>query len=79
MTSKKKLEENFQYAERKTIFSYIGDACLFSRPGDYLEITEWTNGDGFDIDINSKTGIQKISITYGEFRLLKHMVKKHLE
>ena len=44
-----------------------------------MEITEWTNQDGFDIDINSKTGIQKISMTYGEFRLLKQILKKHLE
>jgi len=75
MASKKELEKNFKYSERKTVFSYIGEACVLSSPDDYMEITEWTNKDGFDIDINSKGGNQKISITYGEFRLLKFMVK----
>ena len=42
-----------------------------------INITEWANGDGFDIHLTCKNGgIQHMSITYIEFDMLKKMVNK---
>lgn len=68
-------KQQFKVASRKSIFSGIGEYCYLSKEHDYIEITEWTNGDGFDIDITSE-GQQKISITWGQFKLLKKLVKQ---
>jgi len=60
---------------RKSVFSEIGDACHLSKPNDFIEVTDWKNGEGYDICIQSTIGQQIISITYGEFKLLKKMIK----
>jgi hypothetical protein len=36
---------------------------------DFLEVTEWTNGEGFDLHISR--GEQTISLTWGEFTALQ--------
>lgn len=59
---------------RKAIFKELEDWCHFADENDYIEVTEWTNGEGVDIDIHSKVG-GNISITYGEWKLLKKLIK----
>lgn len=68
-------KQQFKVASRKSVFSEIGEYCYLSKEHDYIEITEWTNGDGFDVDLSS-LGEQRIAITYGQFKLLKHLVKQ---
>ena len=53
----------------------------YTNQGDFIEITEWTNGDGIDININrtSPAGINlggtiKFQITYGEFEAIKKCI-----
>lgn len=42
-----------------------------------LTVTEWQNGEGFDLSISSKNGgVQSMCITYAEFYLLKKIIKK---
>lgn len=41
----------------------------------YIEITEWKNGEGVDINVYNYTD-RSISITYGEFELVKKLIKK---
>lgn len=72
-------KQQFKVASRKSVFSEIGEyGCYLSKEHDYIEITEWTNKDGFDVDLSTGLGQQKISITWGQFKLLKKLVK-HLE
>jgi hypothetical protein len=68
-------KQKFKTELRKSIFSGIGEYCCLSKEHDYIEITEWTNGEGFDIDIQHE-GKQKMSITWGQFKLLKKLVKQ---
>lgn len=70
--SKKK---EFEMSPRRSIFSEIDDYCYLSKEHDYIEITEWSNGDGFDIDICTE-GSQILRITWGQFKLLKKMAKQ---
>lgn len=45
--------------------------CHFSKPEDYIEITEWTNAEGFDVDISGK---EKFSLTWGQWECLQMLV-----
>jgi len=59
---------------RKAIFSGLKDYCIHAGEHDFIEVTEWTNGDGVDVLISSKTGAF-FQMTYGEARLLKKLIK----
>ena len=41
-----------------------------SSDNDYMEVTEWSNGEGYDICIDRKNGGEKFSLSYGEVELL---------
>ena len=45
--------------------SLVGLCSLSSSP-DYVEATEWTNGEGIDFYVDSRGGKEKFSLTYGE-------------
>ena len=51
---------------RKSIESSLSNFCHLSKPDDFIEITEWYNGEGYDIVINSSLGQQNINLTHGE-------------
>ena len=57
--------------ERKTID--LKDYCHFAKEDDMMEITEWSNGEGVDVVINSSTDRGKIefNLTFGEWDCLK--------
>lgn len=48
--------------------------CYFAKKWDFIEVTEWTNGEGFDVVISSKRGTQTVNMTYGEFQALQALV-----
>jgi hypothetical protein len=47
------------------------DFCYLSKPGDFIEITEWVSLDGYDITISEK----QFSLTHGELKALKKLIK----
>ena len=46
-----------------------------AKENDFMEVTEWTNGEGFDIQISDVSGTRTIFMTDGEFTALKKLVK----
>lgn len=42
----------------------------FAEEHDIISVTDWQNGEGFDIDIDSKNRNQHFSLTYGEYTAL---------
>lgn len=44
--------------------------CLKSKSS-FIEITEWTNGEGWDITIDEKI----FSLTYGELEAIKYLTR----
>lgn len=42
--------------------------CHFANKTDYMEMIEWHNGEGFDVNIN---GDKTYSFTWGQFEALK--------
>jgi hypothetical protein len=57
--------------QRRAVFSELKPYCNHSGDNDYIEVTEWSNGEGFDINIDRKRGSEKFSLTYGEWELLQ--------
>jgi hypothetical protein len=57
-------------SKRRAVFAELKDYCHLSRNNDYMEVTEWSNGEGYDICIDRKNGGEKFSLTYGEVELL---------
>ena len=65
-------------SNRKTVFMELFGICSFAKEdsGDFIEVTEWSNGEGFDINVSAKgTGNQVIQLTWGEYKALKKLVK----
>ncbi len=43
---------------------------------DFIEVTEWVNGEGVDVDLHSKhSGDTKFSLTYGEWDCLQMIME----
>lgn len=57
--------------KRRAVFAELKDYCHMSVENDFMEVTEWSNGEGYDIQIDSKQDTQKFSLTHGEWELLQ--------
>ena len=70
-----KKEINFTLNNRKAIFAELPlyDAC--AKEHSFMEVTEWSNGEGYDITIDNYSD-RSISIGYMEFKLLKKLIKE---
>lgn len=42
-----------------------------SKEDDYIQVTEWNNGEGWDISFSNK----QFSLTYGELEAINHLIK----
>jgi len=54
------------------------DFCSFAKPNDYIEVTTWTNQDGYDINIQHEGSKYPnlIKLTNGEFKAIKAIIKQ---
>lgn len=64
-----------QIKQRKTIFDDLKKYCVLAGENDTIEVTEWTNGDGYDVTISSKDGIRNLTFTYGELEAINYLIK----
>lgn len=62
---------------RKTIFDSLKrHDILFAKEEDFIEVTEWTNGEGWDITISARNRNFTFGLTYGEFKAIKKLIKE---
>jgi hypothetical protein len=61
--------------ERKSVFSALSEFDFLAGEHDFIELTEWKNGEGFDVDINGKLST-RFQLTWGEMAALKKLAKK---
>ena len=61
---------SIEVSTRKALVTSLKGYCYLAGENDYIEATEWTNGEGWDISLTSKLGAQHISLTDGELRAL---------
>jgi hypothetical protein len=45
-----------------------------AKPDDFIEVSLWHNGEGFDAHLSSN-GAQSFKLTWGEFKALKRLIK----
>ena len=55
---------------RTAKFTELKNYDHLSKDDDFIEITEWYNGEGFDVVINDK----QFQLTYGQFEALQALV-----
>lgn len=60
-----------EFAKRKSVYDDLNKYCVLAKDNDHIEVTEWTNGEGWDIIIKDKI----ISLTYGELEAINYLVK----
>lgn len=48
----------------------------FAKSGDFIEVTEWYNGEGFDVQISAQSGEQRMSFSLGEYQALRALCKE---
>lgn len=74
------MKKNIEVENRKAAFVELKDYCLFSmgernEKGDFLEVTQWSNGDGYDVHISDLGGEKLFHLTWGQWEALKKCVK----
>ena len=62
---------SIEVSNRRAVFAGLKDYCMHSGDHDYMEVTAWANGEGFDINIDRKRGMERFSLSYGEWELLQ--------
>lgn len=55
---------------RKSISADLNRFDYLAKENDFIEVTEWHNGEGWDININDT----KISLTDGELKAINHLI-----
>lgn len=73
---KKKIK--IEMSTRKAANVELSNLCHLSRAEgpDFIEVTEWTNGEGWDVQINTVGDTQTFGITWGQFRAMKKLIKR---
>lgn len=65
--------------KRKAMFASLRPYDCFAKENDYIEVTEWANGEGWDINISRERGDLQFSLTHGELQAVRAMTDIQLE
>jgi hypothetical protein len=57
--------------KRNAKFAALAQYDHWATPDDFIEVTEWYNGEGFDVQLSTKSGEQRMSFSWGEYAALK--------
>lgn len=69
--------KKYELNKRNSIFAPLKEFDPgFSGENGFIEVTEWTNGEGWDIEISSKGRNERIQLTWGEFEGIKKLIKE---
>lgn len=61
-----------EFASRKSVHDGLKKYDYISKDNGYIEVTEWVNGEGIDVTIESGS-TKLISLTYGELDAINHL------
>ena len=57
--------------KRNAKMTLLKPYCHHAKDNDFIEITEWSNGEGFDVHFSSQTNERHIQLTWGELEALQ--------
>lgn len=69
------MEKKIISYNRRTVFTELKPFCYFAKDDGFIEVTEWKNGEGFDVSIGSVRD-ESFKLTWGEFKALKKLIKQ---
>lgn len=76
LNNMKKKKLKIEESKRRTMFAELEGASIFADKEDYVEVTEWVNGDGVTITVKEANIDVLIDISYPAFDVLKKLVKQ---
>ena len=56
-------------------FTSLAEFDHCAKPDDFIEVSLWHNGEGFDANLSSHSE-QSFKLTWGEFKALKKLIKE---
>ena len=59
-----------EFANRKSVHDDLKKYDYLAKDNEYIDVTEWVNGEGIDVTINDNT---LISLTYGQLEAIYHL------
>jgi hypothetical protein len=65
---------SIEVSQRRAVFSQLKPYCVLSGPDDYMEVTEWSNGEGYDVVISHQNSTESFGITHGGWELLQVLI-----
>ena len=71
----KKDKDGIGMYERKAGYASLKGWCHHSKDSHFIEVTDWANGEGFDVLIEANR-TERVSLTWGQWLLLKRIVKQ---
>ena len=60
--------------QRKSKMTELKHYCHLSKEYDVIEVTEWHNGEGFDVYLHADSDTRRFSLSWGEFEALQACV-----
>jgi len=66
---------NIQRYKLDAAFVALNEFDHLAKPDDFMEVSIWHNGEGFDAHVSSH-GEQTIRLSWGEFKALKKLIKE---
>lgn len=63
-----------QKYKRDALFTHLADYDHFAKPEDFIEVTHWYNGEGFDVQLSTNSGEQRFSLSWGEYEAMKALL-----
>ena len=61
--------------KRNAVFTELKEYDHMARDDDFMEVCEWKNGDGFDVEVEGKLKT-RFQLTWGEYNALIELVKE---
>lgn len=58
-------------SDRKTVYDDLKKYDILAKEHSFIEVTEWTNGEGYDINIDD----QKFTLTHGQLDAINYLTK----
>lgn len=68
---------NVETTKRISIWDDLKKYDPSAEEEDYIEITEWSNGEGYDIDICKNSCPKHISLSYGEIDAINFLINNY--
>lgn len=59
--------------QRRAINDKLSKYCYCAKEDDFIEVTEWVNGEGIDVTISSNGNEKTISLTHGEVEAILYL------